>query len=214
MNADDPKFGWMQNPENPLRMILMRGVPSSGKSFRAQELAGGDLSVICSADHFFGSTPEEYVANWKLEKLHAAHAVCQRKVRGMMQRQLPLVIVDNTNTRIAEMMPYFDMAVQYLYRVEIEEPTSPWWVNDIAPYLLDKPLNKDKIETAARLLAIKSQETHRVPYDSILKMLNRYQPMVMFADLVRSYCKANPTKEEVFDYLGHYQMKTNAGNPS
>jgi predicted kinase len=212
MNASDPLFQWMQSPENNNLLILMRGLPASGKSYRARELANGDESVICSADHFFGRTKEEYVANWTKEKLHIAHRVCQRKVQGMMQRQLPLVIVDNTNTCIAEMMPYFDMAVQYRYRVQIEEPTSPWWVNDIAPYLLDKALHKDKLEAAARLLTEKNQETHCVPLESIQKMLNRYQPMVLFSDLVNVYCRGKmgeAEKKEIFDYLGHYAAKTN-----
>lgn len=207
MNANDPLFQWMQDPLNENLLILMRGLPASGKSHRARELAGDNEEVICSADHFFGHTRDEYVANWKVEKLHIAHRVCQRKVQGMMQRQLPLVIVDNTNIRIAEMMPYFDMAVQYRYRVQIEEPTSPWWVNDIAPYLLDKEQHKDKLEAAAHLLFEKNQETHCVPLASIKKLLARYQPMVMFADLVRTHCKKNADKSEIFDYLGHYVRK-------
>jgi predicted kinase len=200
----DALFDWMKSPENLNVLVLMRGLPSCGKSYRAKELAG-DTGLIFSADNFFGTTKEEYCANWNVKKLHVAHSVCQRKVRESMQRQLPLVIVDNTNTRIAEMMPYFDMAVQYKYRVQVEEPTSPWWLNDIAPYLLDKKANLDKIEEAARFLTKKSEETHCVPYDSILKMLNRYQTQVTFDDLARVYQKNN--KPDNFDYLGHYQRK-------
>jgi predicted kinase len=192
MNINDPIFDWMQSQENLNRLILMRGVPACGKSYRAMELAGGDESVIYSADHFFGKTKEEYVSSWKIEKLHQAHSWCQQRSRESMQRQAPLVIIDNTNTRISEMMPYFDMAVQYNYRVSIEEPTSPWWLNDIAPYLLDKVTNREKLDKAAQLLFEKNQATHCVPLESIKKMLSRYQPMVMFADLARSYCRYNP----------------------
>jgi len=91
-----------------------------------------------------------------------------------MQRQHPLVIVDNTNTMVREMMPYFDMAVQYQYRVEIEEPTSPWWVNDIAPYLGDKEGNRKQLLKMARFLYEKNQQSHKVPLASIEKMLFRY----------------------------------------
>lgn len=187
MNVESPVFRWMQDPLNELTLILMRGVPASGKSYRAKELSGGDDSIIFSADHFFGATKDEYVANWSKDKLFKAHSWNQRRVREVMQRQRPLVIVDNTNTRIAEMMPYFDMAVQYQYKVRVEEPTSPWWVNDIAPLLLNKQANRKELEAAARMLYEKNQDTHCVPYENILKMLNRFQPMVMFADLCRSY---------------------------
>ncbi len=207
MNINDPLFQWMQDPLNELTLILMRGLPASGKSYRAKELSGGDDTVIFSADHYFGLTKEEYVASWTKDKLHHAHSWCQRRVRESMQRQRPLVIVDNTNTRIAEMMPYFDMAVQYKYKVQIEEPTSPWWINDIAPYLLDKQLYKAELEAAAQLLFEKNQETHCVPLESIRKMLARYQTMVLFSDLVRGYCRRNP--DETFDYLGHAKL---AGN--
>lgn len=178
-------FQWMFSPENKKTLILMRGVPSSGKSYRAKELAGDDPSVICSADHYFGSTPEEYVANWSIEKLGSAHRECKKNVRILMQRQVPLVIVDNTNTMVSEMMPYFELALQYQYKVQIEEPTSPWWVNDIAPYLANKQTHADKIKKAAQLLFEKNQETHKVPLASILKMLERYHHNVTVEQLAQ-----------------------------
>ena len=64
----DAQFQWMFSPENKKTLVLMRGCPSSGKSFRAKQLAAGE-DIICSADHFFGLTAEEYVANWCVEKL-------------------------------------------------------------------------------------------------------------------------------------------------
>jgi hypothetical protein len=99
----------------------------------------------------------------------------------------PLVIVDNTNTMVKEMMPYFAMAYQYGYKVRIEEPTSPWWVNDIAPYLTDKEKYRDKLNLAAIFLAKKSEETHCVPLEAIQRMLARYVPNVTFDVLASHY---------------------------
>lgn len=182
-------FQWMFSPDNDKVLILMRGVPASGKSYRALELAGDDPSVIHSADHFFGETPEEYVANWTIEKLGMAHKQCQKNTRMRMQRQLPLAIVDNTNTMVREMMPYFEMAVQYQYRVQIEEPTSPWWVNDIAPYLENKEKNRGQLEKMAKLLWEKNQLTHKVPLESIKKMLFRYHHNVTAEQLATIYAR-------------------------
>lgn len=195
MNTDDSIFQWMQNEDNKLVLILLRGVPSSGKSYRAAELSGGDPSVIQSADYFWGSTKEEYVANWDREKLFKAHSWCQRLVRERMQRQDPLVIVDNTHVRVADLMPYFDMAVQYQYRVQIEEPTSPWWVDEISPLLSDKDGNREGLAAAAMMLHRKNQETHCVPLESIQKMLSRFQPKATFSDLARRYCNRNPDEQ-------------------
>ena len=167
----------------------MRGVPASGKSYRAKELAGADESIICSADKYFGETPEEYVTNWCIEKLGSAHRECQKNVRMLMQRQRPLVIVDNTNTMVREMMPYFEMAVQYQYKVRIEEPTSPWWVNDIAPYLLDKEANRKQLLAACKVLWQKNQESHQVPLASIEKMLFRYHVNVTVEQLASIYAR-------------------------
>lgn len=185
----NPALQWMFDPNNDKVLILMRGIPASGKSHRAKELAGEDPTVIHSADHFFGETPEEYVANWSVEKLGAAHKQCQKNVRMLMQRQRPLVIVDNTNTMIREMMPYFEMAAQYQYRVQIEEPTSPWWANDIAPYLEDKEKNRTHLEKMCKLLWALNQKTHKVPLESIKKMLFRYHYNVTTEQLANIYAR-------------------------
>ena len=176
---NDSKFIWMQSPDNPKVMKIMRGVPAAGKSYRAKELAGGNEDVIFSADLFFGKSVEEYVKNWSAAKLFKAHEWCQNSARGACQKQIPLVIIDNTNTKIGEMMPYFSLAYHYDYKVEVEEPTSSWWA-EIVPCLRDKAANKKKIEEFAKLLTEKNKESHCVPYEAILKMLMRYQTDIDF----------------------------------
>lgn len=185
------RINWILSEENSKLLIVMRGVPASGKSYRANELAEGDSSIIFSADHFFGKTPEEYVANWSKEKLGLAHKLCQKNTKMLMQRQKPLVIVDNTNTMIREIMPYFDMAMQYEYRVQIEEPKSSWWVEDIAPYLSDKVANKKHLEKMCQVLWQKNQSTHKVPLKSIEKMLFRYHYDVTTDQLAKIYIRDN-----------------------
>lgn len=177
------EYDWLKHPENPHLLIIMRGVSGSGKSYRANQLSDGDESVICSADYFFGKTTEEYVANWRAELLGTAHRVCQANVRDRMQKRAPLVIVDNTNTRLAEMMPYFDMAVQYDYRVEVHEPTSDLWVNGVVPYLPHSAKNAAELDVAAQKLYEINQTTHKVPLDVIKKQLRRFAYPVTFDTL-------------------------------
>ena len=185
------QYDWLQHPENPHLLIIMRGVSGSGKSYRAKQLAGEDQDAIISADQFFGESLEEYTANWSVDKLHAAHKDCQARVRGRMQRQLPLVIVDNTNTRFAEMMPYFDMAVQYDYRVEIHEPTSPLWLEQIVPYLANKGKYAKELDVAAQKLFEINQGTHGVPLEVIKKQIRRYAYPVTFDMMANCHRKYN-----------------------
>jgi len=191
MTSNNPIFEWLQSPENPKLLILMRGISGSGKSTRARELATEHNchDRLFASDDYFGQTREEYVANWSRPKLSAAHKACQKNVKIVMQRQLTPVIVDNTHVRIADMLPYFDLAVQYEYRVQIEEPTSPWWKEQIAPYLDDKIRNAKQIKEAAKLLHKINKQTHCVPLSSIEKMLGQWMHNVTFDDLVRCYTR-------------------------
>lgn len=180
MNA---KIEWLQNQTDKV-IYLMRGLPSSGKSYRAKELANNKLDIICSADDYFGEG-QAYLKNWRADKLGLAHAFCKKKAKILMQKQSPFVVIDNTNTRIYEILPYFEMSLQYEYKFSIVEPTSPWWVEQIAPYLLDKEGNRKHLEKMCEFLWKKNQETHCVPLENIKKMLFRYHVNVTVDDLAR-----------------------------
>ena len=162
--------------QNDYVLILMRGIPSCGKSYRALELANGNKDIICSADSFFGNTPEEYAKNWTPQKLGLAHKTCQNRVRKLMCEKSNLIIVDNTNTKMAECLPYMALADSYLYdSVIIEEPTSDWWVNQIKPFLSEREKNQAHLEKMCGFLAEKSKLTHHVPLDAIKRMMFRYE---------------------------------------
>lgn len=148
-------------------LIIMRGVPSSGKSTRAKELANGNEDIIFSADKFWG---EDYVNNFDLTKIGLAHNFCQNNCRRAMQKQIPLVIVDNTNIKKREIIPYLKMAERYEYKLKIEEPTSEWWLN-LRKLLNDKEGNKKEINKIIKFLFEKSKETHAVPIGVIERMI-------------------------------------------
>lgn len=171
-------------------LILMRGLPSSGKSYRALELAGGNDAIVFSADKFWGKSREEYLANWCRDRLHLAHAWCQRLVKEAMERAEPLVVVDNTHTKMSEMSVYYKMAVEHGYTIRIEEPTSPWWLNDIAPYLADKVTHRVKLREAVLFLHEKNKETHGVPLDTMQAMMDRYQPNVTVESLAINHANS------------------------
>ena len=94
-------------------MIIMRGIPGSGKSTAANTLkqvltAVGSRKVgIFSTDDFWY---RDGVYDWDAKKIGAAHCCNQTRVKNAITNGMH-VIVDNTNLDGFAMMPYFDMAV-------------------------------------------------------------------------------------------------------
>lgn len=82
-----------------------------------------DQYRICSANDYFYTDDGEY--DFKPMELPHAHAECLRNFISACQAGLPLVIVDNTNTNIAEIAPYQLVASAYGYEVRIEAWLSP-----------------------------------------------------------------------------------------
>lgn len=96
-------------------LTLLRGVSGSGKTQRANELRphGG---VVISTDDFFTDDKGNYKFDYS--KISQAHDVTRAQVEAHMTMGKN-IIVDNTNTRWWEMMPYLEMAKKFDYTVRI-----------------------------------------------------------------------------------------------
>lgn len=92
-------------------LIIVRGIPGSGKSSFA-ELLG--TKAICTADDYH---VRNGVYDWKGEKIGAAHDWCQRKCRRFMKKQIGRIVIANTSTTVRELQPYMDLARQFGYMV-------------------------------------------------------------------------------------------------
>src|SRR4051812_34176742 len=110
-------------PDCPRVLFIFRGPPGSGKSYTARTLVPPE--DICSADDYFGKCLEHYKATWCVSKLGAAHAYCQERVADAMRRGVTPVGADNTHIRVADVVPYVQLAIRYDYRVEVVESASP-----------------------------------------------------------------------------------------
>jgi len=84
-------------------LILVRGLPGSGKSTIAKALGG----VHLEADMFFMAADGTY--NWRPEALRAAHKWCQDATEEELEAGHD-VVVSNTFTTIKELLPYFIIA--------------------------------------------------------------------------------------------------------
>lgn len=138
-------------------LVIMRGLPGSGKSFLSKRILETTVGMqhyrecVFSADDFF---IRNNIYVYDASKISDAHAFCQNRAMNAMRNGVAPVIIDNTNTQIWEMKPYACVAMQYGYVMEILEPTTPWAFND-------------------RELARKN--THSVPRVKLKEMLERYE---------------------------------------
>jgi predicted kinase len=105
---------WLDVKAAEKQVIIMRGLPGSGKSTKARSHGG----VIVSADDFF-MQGDEYV--YDRSKIGEAHDESKRKFLEAIKAGEPLVVVDNTNTQPWEYADYERWAGEHGYEVTIDE---------------------------------------------------------------------------------------------
>jgi predicted kinase len=164
-----------------MRVIIMRGVPGSGKS--RYVATKHPNAVVYSADSFFMQPNDagELVYQFNPAQLGEAHDECfrdflfacsevqrVRRVQGMNFEKSTLeIVVDNTNTRLFEMSPYVMVARRYGYPIRI--------VHVVA----------DPEECAKR-------NVHGVPLAAIKRMADNFEPTLPFWG----------AEEETYTWLG------------
>jgi predicted kinase len=96
-------------------VIILRGVPGSGKSTFASLLSGHHTFIAC-ADDYFVQENGEYKFDASL--ISHAHAWCQRQfLTAMEDPWFETVIVANTNVRPRDFAFYEKIAKEYKARV-------------------------------------------------------------------------------------------------
>ena len=100
----------------------MRGLPGSGKSHLASTYGG----YVVSADHYF---EKDGKYNFEPAKLFDAHSHSINTVSMSMEKNLPLIVLDNTNIQLWEIKPYALLAEAFGYAIAYGFPTS-YWAND------------------------------------------------------------------------------------
>jgi uridine kinase len=96
-------------------LILVRGLPGSGKSTVAKNLASSTMGYTrhIETDMFWGSNYE-----FDISRIKEAHAWCQSETEIWLNDD-NIVIVSNTFTTAFELLPYFDIAKKYNVRPQI-----------------------------------------------------------------------------------------------
>jgi len=162
-------------------VIVMRGIPGSGKSYTAKEMlkkhGGGhphdhifstddfwtqdlrneirtktDAGEDINKPHYDELEKSTYRKNWNHERLGAAHGWNFNRFTTAVDQWMTPLIVDNTNVSAKEMKRYIEYAEKSGYTVNVQEPQSQWW-KDHAHMLHDKQTNGTALEDFARFLS-------------------------------------------------------------
>lgn len=96
-------------------LLILRGAPGAGKSTVAELLSENGKYPVCCADDWFYKTYGEY--KWSIEDAPKAHAYSQALCETSMMKDMPKVIVANTNINDKDMKPYEDIAKRYGYSI-------------------------------------------------------------------------------------------------
>lgn len=124
-------------------LILVRGIPGSGKSSFAEFLG---TKAICTADDY---VTRNGVYSWSPDTIGKSHDWCQRKCRRFMEKHIDRIVVANTNTTERELKPYYDLARQFgytVFSVVIENRHGGKNVHDVPDYTLEKMANRFDIK--------------------------------------------------------------------
>ncbi|KAG8040718.1 hypothetical protein G9C98_002714 [Cotesia typhae] len=156
-------------------IVLMRGLPGSGKSTEARNLISTTLAkdpsiYVFSTDDFF-QLHNRGVYKYDPTKLSEAHSRNQNRVLNAMKSGRTPIIVDNTNLQVWRMHPYVIMAADNGYIIEVLETNNPWAYN---------------VNELAR------KNIHGVSKEKIRIMLDRYEKGITGQKLMDIYLLKYP----------------------
>ncbi|XP_052055471.1 NEDD4-binding protein 2 isoform X1 [Apodemus sylvaticus] len=160
-----------------LVLVLLRGLPGSGKSFLARTLQEDNPGgVILSTDDYFYINGQY---QFDVKYLGEAHEWNQNRAKEAFEKKVSPVIIDNTNLQAWEMKPYVALSQKHKYKVLFREPDT-WW--------------KFKPKELAR------RNIHGVSKEKISRMLEHYQRFVSVPIIMSS---SDPEKTEQIELCAY-----------
>ena len=98
-------------------LILLRGLPGSGKTTLAKVLSEEGKFPVVSIDDYF--TDENGHYEFRFQENHLAYSDCETRVSEAMKEGISKIIVHNTFTMDWEMEPYEKLAANNGYRLHV-----------------------------------------------------------------------------------------------
>lgn len=127
-----------------MKVVLMRGLPGSGKSTWIKANHPG--AWVISADAFL---MENGVYNWTVPRLTQAHQKCMAAFIVALGSNTPVIVLDNTNLRARDLRFYVEEAEKAGAEIEI------------------RTILADSEECQRR-------QTHNVPASTFAKLVERF----------------------------------------
>lgn len=136
------------------KLIILRGLPGSGKSRIAKRLVGN--GVIHSTDNYLSKKGKYEFDHDNIARYHRFNLI--DSIRSMKKGISP-IIIDNTNIMAFHCMNYVEQGKIYGYEIEVIEADTPW-VFDVEELV--------------------KRNSHGVPRDTIIDMLQKYESSDVF----------------------------------
>ena len=161
--------------QNQPQVFLMRGLPNSGKSTRAIQMAG-ETGIVCETDAFLrkllalnnGETSQTSAL-----LMAAARRWSRESFIDHIDNGSSLIIVDRGNGRDSETYFYARYAEQNGYQVHLSYPQSQCWL-EIEELLDDKSCNRERLIAHAQRLSTLSKSSQVDSSPLILEMIDRW----------------------------------------
>ncbi len=98
-------------------LIILRGLPGSGKTTLANLLSENKWPVFSIDSYFTDPITKEY--NFQFDKNHLAYKNCEAQTQKAMQNNIAKIFIDNVFSIDWEIEPYFKLASIYNYSVHV-----------------------------------------------------------------------------------------------
>ena len=100
------------------RLILIRGLSGSGKTEHAELIVGDhDDRAEVTVDRFFEDEDGNYAFDFS--RIKEAYEWCKDETKLLLEDEYEIVVVHNSFTRKWEAEPYFDLAKEHGYDVQV-----------------------------------------------------------------------------------------------
>lgn len=174
-------------PMETKTVLLMRGLPSCGKSHTARRLAGPNGIVLETDQYFYtqvGEDPGSY--DYSEEMLDDARQWNLNRFDNALAHEVSPIVVDRGNGLNAESRAYVVKARAHGYHVELREPDSPWWIELRVLLKYKQYVSPELFDQWAEALAKRSRETHRVPAKTIRRWMQSWRSGLTIDDILAS----------------------------